>query len=110
VAADLSPVVDLPHVRGAVDVVRESLGRLAGGGHVLVWWEGVRATIDGLGVAPIAGPVVGSVPASGPETGLLGGSIWVCRSGCIWRVSMPNRLTDDVVGAKDKYGFRGNQP
>lgn len=92
-AADLSPVVDVPHVRGTVDVVRESLGRLTGGGRVLVSWEGGRATIDRLGIAPTAGPVVGSVPDSGPETGLLVGSTWVCRSGCIWRVSIPNRQT-----------------
>ena len=109
-AADLSPVVDLPNVRGTVDVVRASLGRLAGGGRVLVWWEGGRATMDRLGIAPTAGPVVGSVPDSGPETGLLGGRAWVCRSGCVWRVSIPNRPTHDVIGAEDKYRFRGNQP
>lgn len=71
-AADLSPVVSLPNVSGTIDVVRESRGRLVGGGRASVWWEGRRGGIDRVGIAPTAGPVVGSVQDSGPETGLGG--------------------------------------
>lgn len=65
-------------------MVRESLGRLVGGGCESVWWdEGGRATIDKPGIAPTAGPVVGSMPDSGLDTGLLVENILMGESGCI---------------------------
>lgn len=53
-------------------MVSESLGRFAGGGRESMWWEGWRGAIDRAGIAPTAGPVVGSVQDLGPETGLAG--------------------------------------